>query len=391
MMKAKAKAITAGAITLTLALGGGSLWAKQYVNAASSAGEQLEQSTQAENSEAGADHARKRGGFGHGFVQIQSQLLEYLGLEEAALQTKLETATLSEVAVAQGKTRAELKTKLVEWLEAAVAAAPAKQEDAVAADTDKQPAKLDIAAAAERLLDSKGNAFGKHGRGGNGFVQSSAELAAALGVTEDVLKTELEAGKTLAALAAEKGVEIQTLIDLQVKDKKTKLAAELAAGTITQEQYNERFEKAVERSTQHVNGVLPQRGKGGGFERNLDELAAALGVTEDVLKTELESGKTLAAIAAENGVDVQVLIDLQVNGQKTKLAAELAAGTITQEQYDTKLAGAAERAAKQVNGELKALEGGRKGGAGGKGPRGERPEGAVQNDQAAATDAGSEV
>ncbi|MGO4545271.1 SHOCT domain-containing protein [Paenibacillus sp. 2TAB23] len=391
MMKAKAKAITAGAIALTLALGGGSLWAKQYVNAASSTGAQLEQSTLTGNSKAGADHAGKRGGFGHGFDQIQTQLLDYLGLEEAALQTKLETATLSEVAVAQGKTRAELKTKLVEWLEAAAAAAPAKQEDAAEADTDKQPAKLDAAAAAERLLDSKGNAIGKHGSGGKGVVQSSAELAAALGVTEDVLKSELEGGKTLAALAAEKGVEVQSLIDLQVKDKKTKLAAELAAGTITQEQYNERFEKAVERATQHVNGVLPQRGKGGGFERNLGEVASALGVTEEVLKTELEGGKTLAVIAAEKGVDVQVLIDLQVNEQKTKLAAELAAGAITQEQYDTKLAVAVERATKQVNGELKAPEGGRKGEAGGKGPRGERPEGAAPKEQATATDAGSEV
>ncbi|WP_138753836.1 hypothetical protein [Paenibacillus sinopodophylli] len=387
MMKAKAKAITAGAIALTLTLGGGGLWASQYVNAASSTDKQLEQGAQTDNSKAGKDHAGKRGGFGRGFDQIQTQLLEYLALDEQTLQTKLESATLSEVAVAQGKTRAELKTKLVEWLEAAEAAAPAKQSDGTTTNTDKQPVKLDASAAAEKLLDSKGFFFGKQG---HGLSVNLTELAAALGVTEDVLKSEIEAGKTLAALATEKGVAVQTLIDLQVKDEQAKLTAELAAGTITQEQYNDKFDKAVERATQHVNGVLPQRGKGGGFERNLDELAAALGVTEDVLKTELEAGKTLASLAAEKGVALQTLIDLQVKDKKEKLAAELAAGTITQAEYDAKLAEVVERVTKQLNGELKAPEGG-KGGSGGKGPRGgERPDRAA-NDKQPAEAAASEA
>ncbi|MDQ8734168.1 SHOCT domain-containing protein [Paenibacillus sp. LHD-38] len=374
--KAKAKAITAGAIALTLALGGGSLWAGQAVFAASSSDKQLAQSTQAENGKAGKDHAGKRGGFGRGFEQIQTQLLEYLGLEESALQTKLKTLTLSEIAVEQGKTRAELKTKLVEWLEAAEAAATTDTEAAAASDADKA-AKPDAATTAEKLLDSKGFGFGKHGGGGKGggFGKDLTAVAAALGVTEEALKAELEAGKTIAAVAAEKGVAVQTLIDLQVKDQKTKLAEQLAAGTITQEQYDTRFAEAVERATQHVNGVLPQRGKGQGFGKNLDEIASALGFTAEELKVELEAGKTIAAVAAEKGVAVQTLIDLQVKDQKTKLAELLAAGTITQEQYDTKLAAAIEHATKHVNGELPLS------GKGGKGPRGERKGDAAAQEQ----------
>jgi hypothetical protein len=262
----RAKAITAGAIALTLTLGGGGLWASQYVNAAASSDTQQEQGTQAENNAAKKDHEGRHGGFGRGFEQIQEQLLTYLGLDETALQTKLQTLTLAEVAAESGKTRTELKAKLVEWLEAAEAANPKPDADAEAdklAETGKQKVKPDAAALAEKLLDSKGLGFGKQG---GGFEKNIDGIAAALGITADVLKTELESGKTIAAIAAEKGVAIGVIIDLQVKDKKAKLAEELAAGTITQEQYDTKLAAAVQHATEHVNGEMKARGghgKGG--------------------------------------------------------------------------------------------------------------------------------
>lgn len=286
----RAKAITAGAIVLTLALGGGGLWASQYVNAAAASSEaQQEQGAQADSSAAKKDHEGRHGGFGRGFQQMQEQLLTYLGLDEAALQTKLQTSTLAEVAVASGKTRADLKTKLVEWLEAAEAANPkpdAKVEADKLAETGQQQAKPDAAAQAEKLLDSKGLGFGKHG---GGFEKNVDGIAAALGITADVLKTELESGKTLAAIAEEKGVAIQVIIDEQVKDQKAKLAEELAAGTITQEQYDTKLAEAVDHATKHVNGEIPARGghgkgghggKGPRGERPSDDAAKSESTTD---------------------------------------------------------------------------------------------------------------
>jgi hypothetical protein len=384
----RAKAITAGAIALTLTIGGGGLWASQYVNAAtaSSSGKQLEQSTKAENAAAKKDRAGKRGGFGHGFEQIQEQLLTYLGLEKEALQTKLQTLTLAEIAAEQGKTREELKTKLVSWLEAAEAAAETDNADKQL-DSGKQLTKPDASTIAEKLLDSKGFGTGKHEGGGErGFGKNLDAAAAALGLTVEELRAEQEAGKTIATIAAEKNVDVQAVITALVSDRKTKLAEELTAGTITQEQYDTAFAEAVDHATQHVNGVLPQRGeggKGGGFGRNLDAFAAALSLTADELKAELDAGKTIAAVATEKGVALQTLIDLQVKDQKTKLAGQLAAGEITQEQYDTRLAAAVEHATQHVNGELPARGEGGKGGKGGKGPRGDRPDGAAAKEQSA--------
>ncbi|WP_157265715.1 SHOCT domain-containing protein [Paenibacillus sp. FJAT-27812] len=383
----RAKAITAGAIALTLTIGGGGLWASQYVNAAtaSSSDKQLEQRAKAENTAVKKDRAGKRGGFGHGFEQIQEQLLTYLGLEEEALQTKLQTLTLAEIATQQGKTREELKTKLVAWLEAAEAAAEADDADKQPA-SDKQLTKPDASTIADKLLDSKGFGMGKHGGGERGFGKNLDAAAAALGLTVEELRAEQEAGKTIAAIAAEKKIDVQAVITALVSDRKTKLAEELAAGTITQEQYDTEIAEAVDHATQQVNGVLPQRSEGGGFGRNLDEIAAALSLTADELKAELDAGKTIAAVAAEKGVALQTLIDLQVKDQKAKLAEQLAAGTITQEQYDTRLAAAVEHATEHVNGELPARG---EGGRGGKGPRGDRHDGAAAKEQPATDAAGS--
>ena len=54
-------------------------------------------------------------------------------------------------------------------------------------------------------------------RGGSHVSANSAEIAALLGLTADELKTARSAGKSLATLASEKGVEVQKLIDLEVK------------------------------------------------------------------------------------------------------------------------------------------------------------------------------
>lgn len=382
----KAKAITAGAIALTLTLGGGSLWASQYANAATAVSTQSTQSTSTETGTNNKDHAGNRGGFGHGIGQIQEQLLTFLSLDEEALQTKLETLTLAEVALEQGITRDELKAQLVEWLEAAQAEAP----EPAAAETDEQATdadgnvkeKPDIATIAEKLLDSQGFGLGKEGgSGGKGFGRGSAEIAAALGLTEDELKTETEAGKTLAAIAAEQGVDVQTIIDAEVSAVKVKLDEQLADGKVTQEEYDAKLLKATESATNHVNAVLPERskdeglgGRGGeGFGGGFDTIAEVLGLTVDELKAEIEAGKTIAAIAAEQGVDVQDIIDAQVAAMQEKLDEQLAAGTITQEQYDTKLTKATEHATNHVNGVLPERgEGNGPGGQGGKGPRGER-------------------
>ena len=84
---------------------------------------------------------------------------------------------------------------------------------------------------------------------------------------------------------------------------------------------------------------------------HLDAVSGLLGITSDELKTELRSGKSLAEIATEKGVDTQKVIDAIVAELTEKVNEKVAEGKITQNQADTMLANAVERVTAMVNGE----------------------------------------
>jgi hypothetical protein len=86
--------------------------------------------------------------------------------------------------------------------------------------------------------------------------------ATALGITADELRTELEAGKTIAEVAGERGVDVQTVIDAMVAQLETHLAEEVASGEHTQEEADQKLADATTRITDHVNNGMPAGGRG---------------------------------------------------------------------------------------------------------------------------------
>jgi hypothetical protein len=109
----------------------------------------------------------------------------------------------------------------------------------------------------------------------------------------------------------------------------------------------------------------------------LQAVAESLGIAEDELRAALVDGRTIAEVAAERGVDVQVVVDAIVAAQRERVDEEVADGDLTREQADEILAGAEERAGDLVAGELP-MRRGHRGGAGPfgderHGPRGRGP------------------
>lgn len=90
----------------------------------------------------------------------------------------------------------------------------------------------------------------------------------------------------------------------------------------------------------------------------MDTAAGVLGMTNAELRAALADGKTVAEIAEDKGVALQRVIDALVADHKTHLDAHVAAGEITQEQADERLARFTERVTAFVNGEKPAFEGG---------------------------------
>ena len=84
-------------------------------------------------------------------------------------------------------------------------------------------------------------------------------------------------------------------------------------------------------------GAGGRGGLGSALAGSADAIAAALKISKDDLKTQLQAGKTLTDIAAAQKVDIQTVKDAITASAKTALDAEVTAGTIQQAQADTQL------------------------------------------------------
>lgn len=132
-----------------------------------------------------------------------------------------------------------------------------------------------------------------------------------LGTTAAVLRTQLESGKTLAQVAdATSGKSAAGLIAALVADVQAKLGGN-APADLTQ-----RITHMVNRLRGHDRGLHDRRLPG------LEAAATYLGTTVDALRTQLQSGKTLAQIAnATSGKSAQGLIDALVADARTHITA----------------------------------------------------------------------
>lgn len=77
------------------------------------------------------------------------------------------------------------------------------------------------------------------GRGGPGFGRPDA-AEKILGITPEALRSELQGGKSLADVAAEKNISKDTLIDGLVADAQARLADRVKSGDMTQAQADQR-------------------------------------------------------------------------------------------------------------------------------------------------------
>ena len=100
-----------------------------------------------------------------------------------------------------------------------------------------------------------GGGFG--GPGGGGHDLSTA--ATALGMSEADLRTALESGKTLADVAKDKSVSVDTLIAALVKAEKARIAQDVTDKRITQAQADQRLADLTKRVTDRVNSTRPTR------------------------------------------------------------------------------------------------------------------------------------
>lgn len=127
------------------------------------------------------------------------------------------------------------------------------------------------------------------------------------------------------------------------------LAPLVADGTITQDQ--------ADAVTAALAEAMPADGAGGpggpgmghgGGPGGSEAAATALGISVDELRAAIEQGQTIAEVAAASGIDVQTVIDAMVAERAARLDESVAAGELTQEEADQKLADATTRITDEV-------------------------------------------
>jgi DNA-binding CsgD family transcriptional regulator len=225
-------------------------------------------------------------------------------------------------------------------------------------------------ASAQSLIAKAG--ITKPAHEGRGPAKSVTAVAGVLKLTEAELKTQVEAGKSLADIAATQNVSVQSVIDVVVTEMKAHIASEVTSGELTQAQADEKLANVTARATDMVNGVRPVGMGGRGPAKSLTVVAGVLKLTEAELKAQVEAGKSLADVAATQNISVQLVIDAVVAEMKTHIAEEVVSGELTQAQADAKLANVTARATDMVNGVRPAGMGeGKHGGRGGRGDRGQ--------------------
>jgi uncharacterized protein YidB (DUF937 family) len=147
--------------------------------------------------------------------------------------------------------------------------------------------------------------------------------------------------------AQQLGISPGKLSDALKKALSDRVDAAVAAGRITQAEADALKQRI--NSSQYPLFLGPHRDGGPGHFGRLDPAAAYLGLTEEQLRTELESGKTLAQVAQAHGKSVAGLVDAIVADAKKHVDAAVAAGRLTQAQANEILNGLRDRITSRVN------------------------------------------
>jgi hypothetical protein len=169
-------------------------------------------------------------------------------------------AIIADAAGQLGVTSTKLSAALEQALENQVDAA-VKSGTITQAQATQLKARIE---AGQVPLVGLGPAGGGHGlghHGGPGGPGAGLDAAGTyLGLTQSQLQTQLQSGKTLAAIAkATDGKTVDGLVAALVADAKTHIAADVKAGRLTQAQATQVESDLQQHVTDMVNGTMPQR------------------------------------------------------------------------------------------------------------------------------------
>lgn len=180
---------------------------------------------------------------------LREEMITFLKLDKATLQDKLRKGqTLAEIAADQGISRDALKAELITEFNNTLE--QKKTKFAANIDHTIDSVQTRGPGGPEGRGEPKG---GQRGKNHDGPRPDLTETAKLFGMSAADLQKVLVSGKSLADLATEKGVPVQSVIDLQVTKITKKLDQLLADGKIDQARYDKQKVVSITIATNMVN------------------------------------------------------------------------------------------------------------------------------------------
>jgi hypothetical protein len=186
------------------------------------------------------------------------------------------------------------------------------------------------------------------------FIGAAAVVAAAGGgvavAASQAPSPGAESKAVIDDAAKQLGIPSAKLSDALKTALVDRVDAAVAAGRITKAQ-GDAMKQRIQSGDFPVLGGFHGSGFGhhDGLFLGLDPAAGYIGVTEAQLRTELESGKTLAQVAKAHGKTADGLIAALVATSKSRLDAAVSAGRITKAQEDQMVSNLKSRITDLVN------------------------------------------
>lgn len=267
---------------------------------------------------------------------------DLFGITLTQLRTELETGiSILAAATNRGITEDALVAALTTDANAKIAAA-------VASGAITQEKGDELVAALPTRIASYINRVGpsRGGRKDNRRPAKALKLsddrvvARIIGISEDQLETEHEAGNSYATIAAKYSVTIDTLKAGITAEAQARIANALASNRITETQATAYLNSLPTWVDTFVNRVpAPESERPEHFHLvSLSAAATFIGITTDALKQQLRTGITAGQVALNNGKTINDLSAALVADSTTRIAAEVAAGRMAQSTADILLA-----------------------------------------------------
>lgn len=193
---------------------------------------------------------------------------------------------------------------------------------------------------------ARGHGWGRGGKHGpvareRGHWVELKAIADVLNMSQQDLIAELRAGKTVADVAQEQGVDLAQIVDALVAPQEQRLQRAVESGRLTQEQADALLALKRIQIEDRLSQLFP-----------LDPMmiaAQVLGMEPQELFAELRQGKSVAEVAQEKGVDLEEIVNAITEPKVERLNQLVTDGRLTQEQADILINMERERVTQMLN------------------------------------------